>query len=71
MRESAEMAVRSLHAKGVRHGDLVGRSMVVSGEGADERVVIVDFDVAQVGGERRRWEDWVFLRDTFRVPAQV
>lgn len=73
LRESAEEAVRSLHAKGVRHGDLVGRNMVVSGEGADERVVIVDFDVAlvQVESERRRWEDWVFLNDTFRVPTQV
>lgn len=71
LRESAEMAVKALHGKGVRHGDLVGRNMVVSGEGEEERVVIVDFDVAQIEGregERRRWADWVFLKDTFRVP---
>lgn len=74
LRHSAEMAVEALHAKGVRHGDLVGRNMVVSGEGASERVVLVDFDMAQVEGcegKRRRWADWVFLRNAFRVPEEV
>lgn len=39
-----------------------------------ERVVIVDFDLAQVErseGERRRWADWVFFKDAFGVPEEV
>lgn len=73
LRPSAEMAVKALHSKGVRHGDLVGRNMVVSGEGASERVVVVDFDIAQVEGyegKRHQWADWVFFKNAFKVPEE-
>lgn len=73
LRESAEMAVKALHLRGVRHRDLVGRNMVVSGVGEEEQGVIIDFDVALVDGkdgERRKWADWVFLKETFRVPER-
>lgn len=74
LRPNAEMALKALHSKGVSHGDLAGRNMLVSLVGQSQRVVIIDFDVARVEGcegERRRWADWVFLKDAFRVPEEV
>lgn len=69
-RERAEMAVKALHTKGVRYGDLVGRNLLVLREGEEERVGIVDCDVAQIEGkqgEKRRWPKWVSLKNAFPV----
>lgn len=68
---SAEKAVEALHARGVRHGDLVARNLIVAGcEGKGQRVVVVDFDCAKVEGQegmRRHWADWVFLKEAFEL----
>lgn len=66
--ESAESALKALHGRGVRHGDLEARNILVAEGDGEERVVVVDFDVARVEGKegvRRQWADWVFLKDVF------
>lgn len=49
---SAENALEALHARGVRHGDLVARNLMVAGcEGEGQRVAALDFDCAEVEGQ--------------------
>lgn len=74
LRGSAERALQALHGRGVRHGDLVARNMMVAScEGVGERVVVVDFDCAKVEGLeglKRHWADWVFFKEAFKVPEE-
>lgn len=72
LRDGAEKAVDALHRHNVTHNDTRGRNMVLAIDGGVERVVIVDFDVAQVHTDPERvrckaWEDKTFMRNAFRV----
>lgn len=73
LQKTGTPAMEALHRHGVIHNDPVGRNLVVSkDELGDERVVIVDFDLAQVHTdqevvERRARQDWAFFRNAFRV----
>lgn len=48
LKMSAEETMRGIHQHGVLHRDAHGRNFVVGGEGTEEVVVVVDFDVASV-----------------------
>lgn len=76
LEKTGTKAIEELHRHGVMHNDPVGRNLVVCAEEVggvlQERVVVVDFDVAQVFDEQemvetRAWQDWAFFRNSFRV----